>query len=100
MSENFFMPLARGSKRIGITRRNSLTEGDAGPEVTVRLGLAGSRIGHVGEVIQWSDHPRAVPSGTGPMKAVRPTLRAENCPKLSRRLRHSSIKSLPGQSAQ
>lgn len=92
MSENFFVPSASGGKRIGISSRGSLGEGDARPQVTAAIRLRANRIGGGVEVIEWPDQPL---SGPESMEIPPPPTRAENCRAWSKRIPPSPINSLP-----
>jgi hypothetical protein len=92
MSENFFVPSASGGKRIGISSRDSLGEGDVRPQVTAAIRLRANRIGGREEVIEWPDQSLAGPES---MEIPPPPTRLENCPGWSKRIFPSPIKSLP-----
>jgi hypothetical protein len=91
MSENFFVPSASRGKRIGITSRGFLGEGDSRAEVTAAMRLRASRIGSGVEVIEWPDQSIAGPES---MEIPPPPTRAETCPAWSKFIPPGPIKSL------
>lgn len=91
-SEYFFVPSVSGGKRIGITSRGSLGEGDARPKVTAAMRLCAGRIDRGVEVIEWPDQSLAGPES---MEIPPPPTRAENSLAWSKLIPPSPIKSLP-----